>query len=75
MMLLDTQPGQAPLDSWHLASLFSFPLLPGLEDPETGGGSLWHCFQACGDGGEGAGGIQDVIRAPDPASRVGGSRT
>lgn len=26
-------------------------------------------------GGEGAGGIPDVIRAPDPASRVGGSRT
>lgn len=25
--------------------------------------------------GEGAGGIPDVIRAPDPASRVGGSRT
>lgn len=25
--------------------------------------------------GEGAGGIPDVIRAPDPAPRVGGSRT
>lgn len=75
-MLLYTQPGQAPsVPGIWLYSLFSFPLLPGLEHPETRGGSLWHCYQAYGGGGEWAGGIRDIVRAPDPASRVGGPRT